>query len=86
MNDPELRKLLEQLHNEIENAETVDEKGQELLRDLSGHIRMLLARSEQPQPFTIDGLEASIDYFEISHPTLTATLTKLMQILSSAGI
>jgi hypothetical protein len=86
MNDPELRKLLEQLHNEIENTETVDEKGQELLRDLSEHIRVLLVRSEQPQPSSINSLEASIDYFEISHPTLTATLTQLLQILSNAGI
>jgi len=90
MNDPELRKLLEQLHGEIEHTETVDEKGRELLQDLSEHIHVLLARSEanpaQPQPTTIDRLETNIDYFEVSHPTLTATLSQLLRILSSAGI
>jgi hypothetical protein len=86
MSDPELRKLLEQLHSEIENTETVDEKGQELLRDLSEHIRVVLARSEQPRPVKIEGLEASIEYFEISHPTLTTTLTELLRILGNAGI
>jgi hypothetical protein len=34
MDDHELRKLIEQLHAEIQNAQTVDEKGQELLTHL----------------------------------------------------
>lgn len=90
MNDPELRKLLEQLHSEIEHTETVDEKGQVMLRDLAEHIRALLARSESgalaPRPRSLEGLEASIEHFEISHPTLTATLSQLLRILGNAGI
>jgi hypothetical protein len=86
MTDPELRKLLEQLHDEIEHTENVDEKGQAQLRDLSEHIRVLLARSEPPQKSTIDGIETGIEQFEVTHPTLTAALTKLLNILGNAGI
>ena len=42
MDDKELRKLLEQLHDEIENAGKVDEKGRALLIDVDAHIRELL--------------------------------------------
>ena len=34
MENEELRKLLQQLHEEIKNTQTVDEKGTELLTDL----------------------------------------------------
>ena len=48
MTDEELRRKLEQLHDEIENIDKVDETGRVLLRDLDGHIRALLARRKQP--------------------------------------
>jgi hypothetical protein len=90
MDNQELRKLLEQLHGEIENTDTVDEKGQELLRDLGGDIQQLLNRSEgdqlQPDPSILTSLEKTIDHLEITHPTLTLTLSKLMTILNNAGI
>lgn len=45
MDDKELRKHLEELHNEIEHAESIEEKGRELLRDVKNDIRELLERS-----------------------------------------
>ena len=90
MDNMELRKLLEQLHSEIEHTESVDEKGRELLRDLGTDISDLLARSTagqaQPQPSTLERLEDSISYLEVTHPTLTATLSKVLETLSNAGI
>ena len=88
MENQELRKLLEQLHSEIEQIESVDEKGQELLRDLGTDIRELLARSddEQAQPSVIERLEDSISYLEVTHPTLTQTLSRVLETLSNAGI
>ena len=47
MENEELRKLLQQLHDEIEKTQTVDEKGTEILSDLDGDIRALLERSEE---------------------------------------
>ena len=90
MDNRELRELLEQLHGEIEHTDTIDDKGQELLRDLSTHINELLDRSEpdrvQPHPSTIKQLEDAIDTLEVSHPTETFILSKILAILCNAGI
>jgi hypothetical protein len=91
MDDQELRKLLEQLHVEIEHTQTIDKDGSQLLRHLEADINELIKRSEsgpllQAHPSTLQRLEDSIDYFEVSHPTLTSQLSKLLSILSNSGI
>ena len=88
MNSQEIDKLLEQLNKEIEGIQPDDEKGQELLRELSADIRDLLERAEskQPAPSMLERIETSIDHFEITHPELTAALSSLSTILSNAGI
>jgi len=88
MNSQEIDKLLEQLNKEIEGIQPDDEKGQELLRELSADIRELLERAESKQPASsmMKRLETSIDHFEITHPELTAALSSLFNILSNAGI
>ncbi len=88
MINQEIDKLLEQLNKEIEGIQPDDEKGQELLRELSEDIRELLERAESKQPATsmMDRIESSIDHFEVTHPELTAALSSLFSILSNAGI
>ena len=90
MTDDELRRKLEQLHEEIEGIDQVDERGRALLRDVDGDIRDLLARSEQaelaPREGMTSGLENAIRHFEVTHPTLTAALSDLLTALSNAGI
>jgi CII-binding regulator of phage lambda lysogenization HflD len=89
MNDDELRQLLEDLHQRIESTDTVDEEGREMLNHLSMDIRNLLERTGEPRRDTskeINSLEESIRHFEVTHPTLTATLSQMLNILNSAGI
>jgi len=88
MNDQELDELLAKLHKEIEGTESLDEKGQKLLRDLSSDIQELLERTEEKKaaPSMMERMEKSIDYFEVTHPDLTAALSSLFTILSNAGI
>lgn len=88
MNNQEIDELLEKLNKEIEGIQPDDEKGQELLRELSADIRELLERAEskQPAPSMMKRFEATIDHFEISHPELTAALSSASAILSNAGI
>jgi hypothetical protein len=88
MDNQEIDKLLEQLHKEIDEIESDDEKGQELLRELSSDIRELLERAEakQAEPSMLDRLEDSIDYFSVTHPEFTTALSNLSRILSNAGI
>jgi hypothetical protein len=90
MDDQELRKLLEEVHSEIERTPAVDEKGQQLLSDLGADIRALLDRSKgrqlQPHPSTVRRIEDTIDHLEITHPTLTTMLSELLATLTNTGI
>jgi len=90
MDDQELRNLLEKLHSEIENTQTVDEKEQRLLSDLGADIRELLDRSKnvqvQAHPSTVKRMEDSLDYLEVTHPNLTTMLSELLATLSNTGI
>jgi len=84
-----LRDLLERLHSELEQTESVDEKGNEMLSHLDTDIRALLARSgrkkESDEP-VLERLQETMEHFETSHPSLTLTLSEMMTILSNAGI
>ncbi|MBI2757917.1 MAG: DUF4404 family protein [Chloroflexi bacterium] len=90
MDDKKLRKLLEQLHDELEHTQSLDDKGRALLRDLDADIRSLLNRSKgdalQAQPPVLERLEETIDHLEITHPTLTMALSELLTALNNAGI
>ena len=89
MTDQNLRELLEKLHQELEQTEAVDEKGNEMLRHLDADIRSLLKRSgaeaETDEPM-LERLQDTIDHFEDTHPRLTTMLSQMMTILSNAGI
>jgi len=90
MTDKKLSRLLEQLHDELENAEAMDEKGRDLLRRIGADIHGLLESSGggamRPQPSMLHQLQDSIDHFEVTHPTLTALLSQMLNTLSNAGI
>ena len=90
MDDQTLRKLLTKLDLEIKNAQAVDETGAELLYNLREDIENLLAHSEEQffkaPPSILNHLQTSIDHFEITHPTLTDQISRLLDILSSSGI
>jgi len=87
MSNEKLRELLEQLHNELDQTESVDERGDELLRHLNSDIRNLLERSRpETRESMLERLQDTIDHFKVTHPTLTKTLSEMMTILSNAGI
>jgi ubiquinone biosynthesis protein UbiJ len=90
MDDQELRKLIEQLHAEIQNTHSVDKKGQELLTHLESDIQELLDRTEgdvRPvHPSTVQRLEEGLRHFEATHPALTTLLSRFLDALSNVGI
>ena len=90
MDDKKLREQLEELQAEIRKSSSVDEEGKALLRDLDADIHDLLARSKgkpiEVQPSTVQSLQASVAHFEVSHPSLTALISGLLDTLSNAGI
>ena len=91
MSDDELRKSLEDLHRKIETTDQVDEEGRELLNHLKGDIENLLDRTENEDQLDdttgeVARLEESVRYFEVTHPSLTAAISQLLNILNNAGI
>ena len=90
MEDQELRKLIEELHAEIQNTHSVDKKGQELLLHLEADIQELLSRADGAvtplHPTTIQRMEDGLSHFEVTHPALTSLLSRLMESLSNVGI
>lgn len=90
MADQNLRKMLEQLHEELDRTGSVDAQGRQLLHDVSVDIRELLDRSGdetlQTDDSLLERLQDAIDHLEITHPTLTMALSEIMKILNNAGI
>lgn len=89
MADNDLNKLLQKLHDDLDNTKAVDEKGRELLRALNADIQELLERSENggsDDDSLLERLQESIDHFEATHPTLTSALSNIMTTLNNAGI
>lgn len=90
MNDEKLRKLLEELQDEIDRTESKDEKGRALLRELRADIQAYLESPESEQGRVQESLgvrlREALDHFEITHPALTMLLSEMSRILSNAGI
>jgi thiamine biosynthesis lipoprotein ApbE len=90
MEDQELRELIEKMHAEIQNTHTVNKKDQELLIHLESDIRTLLAQPggvvAPVHPSTIQRIEEGLDHFEVTHPTLTILLSRLLEALNNVGI
>jgi len=90
MDNKKSRKLLQQLHDEINRTQAVDEKGSELLKDIDQDIRALLERSEEHpvelHPSGVQRLESAISHFEVTHPNLTMLISKLLDTLNTAGV
>jgi hypothetical protein len=87
MENPELNKLLKQLHDEINNTQAVDEQGKELLRDLDEDLHTLLARNGgEADDLSLQRVDKVIRHFEATHPSLTVLISKFLDTLNNAGI
>jgi uncharacterized protein DUF4404 len=84
-----LRQTLEQLHSEIQRADTIDDRSRELLRSVLGDIEDLLER-KQPrgtEPVSVvDRLREAVRAFEKTHPALTSAIGRVADALAGLGI
>jgi hypothetical protein len=84
----DLKDSLERLRREIERIEGVDVQSRE---KLDGLVRSIQLKLEHPQDTRhhqdlMDRLNDDVDYFEVSHPELTAIMNRIMVTLGNLGI
>ena len=85
----DLRRRLAELHAELERTDALDGESRAALEEVLGEIQELLARSEpaRSEPVSLaDRLREAGRHFEESHPTLTATLGRVVDALAALGI
>lgn len=80
---PNRRELLEQLHNDLDQIEPTDEKGQQILNDTRAEIQRAM---DDDDDSLIERLEDAVSHFEGTHPDLTNTLTVIIDSLSNMGL
>ncbi len=82
-----IRELLEQLRGELEQVSPQDQKGRDLLENITADINSFLQDPDvEADESVLQRLQDTIDHFNIEHPTLTMALSEIMSILSNAGI
>ena len=96
MKQEPLRRLLTQLHSELQTAPSVEDNNRALLHSLASDIETLLNYSQHTSLDDVQSrdhrttlahrLESSIAVFEISHPNLTATMNSIIATLNNLGI
>lgn len=85
-----LRELLEELHSQLEDDELVRDEPRDLLQTVMGDIQERLDRGAdeaQDWPSSLgDSLREALEHFGESHPTVTSTVGRVIDALSSMGI
>jgi hypothetical protein len=90
MDKVEFHHQLEQLHEELQQIDSVDARGQQLLQTLMSDIEKLINPGESDQEYVSDrlgeGLKDGIELFEASHPRTTMLMGQVIDALSKMGI
>ena len=91
VHDPDLRDHLQELHEELENTDSVDSDARDLLSSLLADIQSLLDRSDEEDHTHSPGslaerLGTATREWETSHPNLAAAVGRVMDTLSNMGI
>lgn len=90
MDNEHLRDSLHQLHAEIQHVDSVDDATRAVLEDLAGDIRALIERQEHTPAHLDHGLRQrlnnNITYFELTHPALSASISRVLDALVQLGV
>jgi hypothetical protein len=85
-----LRRRLAELHAELDKVDAVDGEARAALEEVMREIREVLARAgdaeSREEASLADRLREAGRHFEVSHPTLTVTLGRVVDALSALGI
>lgn len=90
MDTSQLRQTLEQLHAELQQAESLDENTRANLHSLMQEIQAALARPDDGTARQYSPLNARLQkallQFEVSHPALTITIGQVANELAQMGL
>ncbi len=84
-----LKKSLEQLHKELQNAKSVDPESEMILRNLLEDIHSLIERTEGKEitkHSLINELKKSAQSFQVSHPEVSNAIRIVINSLSNIGV
>ncbi|MFP4418024.1 MAG: DUF4404 family protein [Chitinivibrionales bacterium] len=88
----QLREMLEKLHAQLKNADTIDETSQDLLRTVEDDIHNLLKHSDEelPQRKHHRTLKQRLDeasrQLDSNHPKIADTMRHIINTMNSLGI
>lgn len=88
MSSPELSQQIQALRTQLQSDPLLDEEHQASLLALLQQLeaQQALETAAAPDPSLADGVNLAVERFEVSHPTLAATLRNILQSLASMGI
>jgi len=90
MEQNELNESLAKLQGELKYVMQIDDASRDNLKKLDENIHRILENSgDVPAEHHLslrESLEDSLEYFEESHPTATALVSRLIKALSDMGI
>ena len=87
MNTRKIEEILTKLKTELDAIEPLQGEAGQALETLKGEVNHYLELSEQGSLHSLwQRLKESIEYFEGSHPGLTAAMNEAINILVSSGV
>ena len=90
MTQVDLHQKIERLHEELQQIDSVDERGQQLLQTLMSDIQKLIDSGDRGQKDVSErldeGLKDGIELFEASHPQATMLMAQVIDALQKMGI
>ena len=88
MEQQKLRELLETLHRELEQVDSVDKTTVEVLTNLREDISKLVTEdggAVQENESLMERMSEAVDHFEAGHPKLSMTIQHVLDSLANMG-
>jgi len=87
MDKEQLNKLLAQVHNELRNADSIDSDRRNALQRIADETQQALDKEDGPGVGHLAArLKLELTHIEASHPSLTLSISELVDALSKIGI
>ena len=82
-----LRSTLKELEEELGNLSSFDEATRQMLEEAVSEIQTALNKDEYFEPESvIERLRAAEEKFQVSHPTLSGVVARMLDALGQLGI